>query len=226
MMADNFPVKKGIYEKTLTLEDGKILRYALSIPKSLSTDGSVPLVVALHYGGRVTPYYGKEFLTLLVYPALERLGAVMVAPDCPARGWDNPYSENAVIALINQIKKNYTINDKKVLITGFSMGAIGTWYMTARHPHLFTAAIPISGMPNPSIIGKNLDMPVYVIHSRADEIFPIKQVRETITKLKARCSSIKLIILDRISHYQTGFFVESLRRAIPWIKQVWKNKAD
>jgi predicted peptidase len=224
MWAEEFPEKKGIYEKTFTLANGTTMRYTLYIPKSVSSQQEVPLIMALHYGGKVTPWYGKGYLTILVKPALWKLGAIIVAPDCPGRGWDNPTAEFAVIALMNHIKQHYTINDKQVLLTGFSMGAIGTWYIAARHPDLFSAAIPVSGMAEQSTIEMFPDLPVYVIHSKADEIFPIKDVEKMVQTLESKGVPVKLVVIKRISHYHTEDFTGPLRKAIPWVKQLWENK--
>lgn len=224
MWTENFPGTTGIYEKTLTLENGNTLRYTLYIPESFSSKKEVPLIMALHYGGEVTPWYGKGYLTILVKPALRKLGAIIVAPDCPARGWDNPTSESAVITLMNHIKQHYKINDKQVLLTGFSMGAIGTWYIAARHPDLFSAAIPVSGMVEQETIDMFRDLPVYVIHSKADEILPIKKVEKMVEQLESKGVPVTFVVVQRISHYHTGDFAIPLEKAIPWIKLVWKKR--
>jgi predicted peptidase len=218
-----FPKTPGIYEKILTLKSGLPLRYTLSIPASFSEQQAVPLVMALHFGGTVTPWYGKGYLITLPEPALRELGAIIAAPDCPTRGWDNPTAETAVLELLDLLKNNYNIDEKRILITGFSMGGIGTWYLVARYPQIFSAAVPISSAVNLETIKGIKDIPLYVIHSRQDEIFPIKHVQEMVQILKDNGASIQFEIIDGVSHYNTGMFVESLRAAVSWIKDVWKK---
>ena len=219
---NSFPTKPGIHEQMITLENEEI-RYTISIPKAVSSSKDIPLVIALHYGGTVTPFYGGGYLRLLVEPALKDLNAIIVAPDCPGRGWIDPNSEKAVLALLSAIKENYRIDTTRVLITGYSMGAIGTWCLAARHPQLFSAVVSISGIPNPKMIEKPMNTPVYVIQSRDDELFPMKSVNDFIGNIKSRPSSIKLVIVEGLSHYQTSGFIEPLREAIPWIRQIWKQ---
>lgn len=221
----NLPEKQGIYQESLILESGETLRYTLSIPGSFSSREKVPLVIALHYGGDVTPWYGKGYLTILVEPALWELGAVIAAPDCPSpAGWDNPGSETAVLALMNHLKRHHIIDDNKVVLTGFSLGGIGTWYLAARYPDLFSAAIPVSAMPRPDASEAVRDIPFYVIHSTGDEIFPVKRVEEVVERLKTGGLPIRMKTIDGISHYQTPSFVDALRETIPWIKQTWQKK--
>lgn len=221
----NLPEKQGIYQKSLKLESGDLVRYTLSLPESFSPREEVPLIIALHYGGDVTPWYGKGYLTILVEPALWELDAVIAAPDCPSpAGWDNPMSESAVLALINHLKHHYSIDDKKVALTGFSLGGIGTWYLAARHPDLFSAAIPVSAMPKADTVEAVRDIPIYVIHSTGDEIFPVKRVEEVVERLKIKGRRVQMKTIEGISHYRTPSFVNALRETIPWIKQTWEKK--
>jgi predicted peptidase len=211
--------KTRVSEEVYSAEKAKPLRYTLSVPSSYSNDKFYPLLVALHYGGEVTPYFGKGVLTVLVEPALSELRAIIVAPDCPAGQWDNPTSEAAVISLIADIEKRYRIDKRKILVTGYSLGAIGSWYLAARHPDVFSAAIPISGKPPENMTFVRI--PVYAIHSRADKIFPFNEVKKKVQPLIDRGGAVRLMAVNGLSHYDTKRFVPSLKAAIPWIREVW-----
>jgi predicted peptidase len=217
------PKKPGIYEETLTLKSGTLLRYTLSIPREFGAQQPMPLVLALHYGGTVTPWYSKGYLNILVEPALRKLNAIIAAPDCPSKGWNNPSSEAAVLELLEHIKANYSVDEERMLVTGFSMGGIGTWHMVARHPHLFSAAIPMSGTVGLETVNRIQDTPFYVIHSRQDEFFPYKQVVEMVQILKDKGAAVQLQLVDGISHYNTAGFAEYLKNAVPWIKSIWEK---
>jgi poly(3-hydroxybutyrate) depolymerase len=125
------------------LDPGRL--YTLAIPASYTGDESVPLVLALHYGGHGAPYFGRGVLTGLVEPALRELEAIIVAPDCTGDDWTDPQSEEDVIAVLNHIESNFNINPEQTLVTGYSMGGIGTWYLAGRHPDRFKAAIVVAG---------------------------------------------------------------------------------
>jgi predicted peptidase len=224
--AAELPQKPGIYEETLTLKSGTLLRYTLSIPRQFAAQQPIPLVLALHYGGTVTPWYSKGYLDILVEPALRKLNAIIAAPDCPGKGWNNPSSEAAVIELLDHIKAKYSIDEERMLVTGFSMGGIGTWHMVARHPQLFSAAIPMSGTVGLETVNKIQDTPFYVIHSKQDEFFPYKQVEEMVQILKDKGVPVQLELIDGISHYNTAGFAEYLKNAVPWIKETWKKQTS
>lgn len=218
------PKTQGIYKLTWTLQDGTPIRYTLSIPGKISSTKTVPLVLALHFGGTVTPWYSHRFLNMLVEPALRELDAIILAPDCPGKGWDNFFSGAAAMELLEYIKGKYPVDSDQIIVTGFSLGGMGTWYMAAKYPQVFAAAIPISGTPTVTVADAIGSIPLYVIHSTGDEIFPLKPLEDTINKLKKRGCSIEMVILDGISHYHTGRFIEPLHNTIPWIKKIFKNQ--
>ncbi|MCK4765473.1 MAG: prolyl oligopeptidase family serine peptidase [Candidatus Aminicenantes bacterium] len=222
MLAGKMADGPGIHEETLTLKNGRKMRYTLSIPGSYSQQ-PVPLVLALHYGGQVTPYYGRGVLACLIEPGLRELGAIIAAPDCPAtgaQGWANPGSEAAVLELLEHIRKNYRIDSKKIIVTGFSMGGIGAWYLAARHPGLFSAAIPIAGDSDEETVNKIGDIPLYVIHSRADTILPITNTEKIVASLKSKGRAVEFVVLKNVDHYDTSGFTTALRGAVPWLKKV------
>jgi hypothetical protein len=95
-------------------------------------------------------------------PGLRELGAILLAPVCPGRGWDDPESEAAVTSLLAAVRDGYAIDSRRIAVTGFGMGGRGVFYPAARHPELFTAA---DDEPE-----RAARMPFYVVHSRADEV--------------------------------------------------------
>ncbi len=222
LAAGKIAKKPGIYEEVLTLKNGGKLRYTLSLPASYSQQ-PVPLVIALHYGGYVTPYYGKGVLAFLVEPALRELSPIVAAPDCPTQGWDNPTSETAIMELVDYLKDNYHIDSKRVVVTGFSMGGIGSWYMAARRPDVFSAAIPIAGSSDAQTVKLIGDIPIYVIHSRADTVLPIAQTEKIVAALKEQGKIVEFVVLQGIDHYDTSGFTQALKGAVPWLKKTWSE---
>lgn len=218
-------VSPQFFEKALSLEDGSTIRYTLYLPPSIEKKKSVPLVLALHYGGTVTPYFGKDILVYLVEPALHSLEPIMVSPDCPARTWNNQVSEKAILAILENLFATYPIDKNKIIITGYSMGAMGTWYLASRYPDLFSAAIPISGIPKEFLSFENNSTPFYVIHSEDDELIPLAQVRKFVEEWKRKGVNIHLEVVRGVGHYQYDGYVEALQKTISWIKKQWQKKA-
>lgn len=214
-----FPVTKpGLYELTLP-ESGR--RFTLIIPEGYTGQAAVPLVLSLHYGGNVTPYYGRGLLESLLEPAFRELGAVMVAPDSAAGNWANPTSEQHVLELLNYIEANYNIDANRTLLTGYSMGGSGTWYLAPRHPSRFRAAVVMAGRPQADTTDFDWNTPTYVIHSSADEVVPLDSTENAVERLLRQDAPIDLVVVNGITHYEIPRYRSHLNDALPWVQQVW-----
>src|SRR5215203_3416839 len=128
----------------IAVPGGGEMLYAISLPKDLSPASPRPVVLALHSGGERMRYYGEAYAKLLVAPALERLRPIIIAPDCPTQSWADPLADRAVMALVEQVMREYPVDARRVLVTGFSLGGRGTWFFASHHPEIFTAAIPMA----------------------------------------------------------------------------------
>jgi predicted peptidase len=218
---DTVPVlSPGIHDLTLAQSGAPTIHYAISVPPHYRGE-PVPLVLALHFGGDPEGA-GRSMLDILIQPALGDLGAVIVAPDSLSGGWSSAQNEQAVNALLAAVEKSYAIDQKKVIVTGYSMGGQGTWYWADKYPERFSAAVPVSGRPTPS--ATTWRVPVFAVHSRADQVNPIGPTEQRIAELRKKGLNAQLVALAGIAHFETNRFVDGLRQAVPWILQVWKTK--
>jgi predicted peptidase len=211
----------AVVETTLVLTDGTTLRYGISAPAAADGNEPRPLVLVLHPGGR-GEYYGSSFMQSIVEPALRSWGAVMVAPDVPDRSWATARSERAVVALLEDVMARHRIDPARILVTGFSMGGGGTWYLAARQPELFTGAIVMAGSARSADLAA-VRMPIYLIHSPDDEVVPFAGAEEAYRTLSARGHPVELRVLPGYGHYMMGAYVPALRLAGSWMLQRWSE---
>jgi predicted peptidase len=210
----------AVVETTLNLSDGTTLRYGIAAPVGEAGEPR-PLVLVLHPGGR-GEFYGSSFMQSIVEPALRSWGAVMVAPDVPDRSWATDRSERAVLALVEDAVSRHRIDPTRVLVTGFSMGGRGTWYLAARHPELFTGAIVMAGSAGEADLAA-VSIPVYLIHSPDDEVVPFAAAEEAYGALTARGQPVELRVLPGYSHFMMGAYVPALRLAGSWMLDRWSS---
>lgn len=193
--------------------------YSISIPDNYSPAKAVPLVLALHFGGNPEGA-GRAVLEILVAQAFSNLGAVIIAPDSRGGGWSSAANERAVNLLIEDTLKNFTIDQKKMAVTGFSAGGAGAWYYGLKYPERFSAIVPVAGTPAGSAASWKL--PVFAVHSRDDQVVPIGPTRSYLAELKKNGVHAEMLEVSEIAHHQTYKFVDSLRQAVPWLKALWK----
>jgi predicted peptidase len=218
----------GVHGRTLDLPSGERLRYTIAIPDVYAGSRAAPLILALHYGWSGTqeppPFYGKGLILDLVGPALAELEAILLAPDCLQQDWTHPESESAVLALLDWAAQTYAIDADRIVITGYSLGAAGTWHLAVRHGERFSAAIPISGWCPQEALPET-QLPLYVIHSREDEVFRFEHTESVVQQLRERGRRVEFVTVDGITHFETWRFAEVLRQALPWIRRVWGDTA-
>ena len=216
------PAAAIVHRRTLVVPEVGTITYGISVPDDYDPSQARPLVLSLH-PGEFAPYYGARFMVAIVSPGLTNLRAIIVAPDCPSRAWSDPVAERAVMALLQSVLAEYTIDRRRILVTGYSMGGRGTWFMESRHADLFTGAIVMAGSPRDEPLDRLGAIPTYVIHSRADERVPFEPAERTTRELEKLGRVVRFEALEGLAHYDMGGFVESLKRAERWIAQAWEK---
>lgn len=214
---------RGTHELVLPVPGVGQVLYGLSIPNGYNPNDPRPLVVALHPGGTRTRYYGSAYMKLVVAPGVSDLKPIIVAPDCPTQGWNDPLADKAVMALVQHAIDNYAIDRRRVLVTGFSLGGRGTWYIASHHPDVFTAAIPMAASTGGEPIDRLATMPTYVIHSRDDEIVPFGPAEKNYRDLQKMGRVIKFDALYNFTHYEMVEYVGALKRGARWVADRWKE---
>jgi len=208
----------GITNQEIDMGKSGTLSFTLSVPK-ITEGEEVPFVIALHWAGIYTPHFAEEYLRGLAEPGLHSLDAIIFAPDVPGDSWNNDLSENVILEFIKAAKDAWPINPNKIIITGYSMGGNGTWFLIDRHPNIFSACIPMASVPSGNLSGK---VPTYIIHGNKDELFDYKNAENAYKILKDNGAKVKISIADNLSHYQGFRYVPFLRLAAKWIKDdIW-----
>jgi predicted peptidase len=212
-----------IQNKTLPFAEAGMITYGIAVPAAYNSREPRPLVLALHPGGEQVAYKGSAFMRQIVLPALGDLNAIVVAPDSPVRSWTDPVADRAVMALLEKVLGEYAIDKRRILVTGFSMGGRGTWFMASHHADLFTGAIPIAA----SVTGEPIEglgtMPTYIIHSRNDQVVPFEPAARNARELERLGRAVRFEELSGVGHYEMGGYVDALRRAVRWIADRWEK---
>jgi predicted peptidase len=222
--SDPAVVTPGLHSLKFSRADEPAVHYAISIPSNYSPSAPVPLILALHFGvrGGDATGAGGDVVQILVGPAFAGLGAIIIAPDSVRGDWSSPENEKAVNELLDMVLAHYSIDTKKVAVTGYSMGGAGSWHFAEKFPERFSAAIPVAGRPPASPSGWRV--PVLAIHSRDDQVVPFDPTQARIAELQKAGVNAKLISLAGITHYQTSRFRDALRQAVPWLREIWKQE--
>ncbi len=178
--------------------------YRLMRPSKYDPAQKYPLVVFLHGAGErgsdneAQLKWGMEDFAA---PQLrEKYPCFVVAPQCPSEEkWVNvdwtlsshsmpekpANAMRLVLELIEQLRKEFSIDGDRLYITGLSMGGYGAWDAIQRHPNLFAAAAPVCGGGDPAFANRIAKLPIWAFHGDEDTAVKPQRSREMIEALEA-----------------------------------------
>jgi predicted peptidase len=212
----------GTHQQTADVPGVGQVKYTVEVPAGYDGKTRVPLVLALHYGydgAKPEPYTGKGMIDAF-RSGLAGLNAVVIAPDALGGDWTDAKNEQAAVWLVKSAMKTYAIDPKRVVVTGFSLGGQGTWFIASRHQDVFTAAIPVAApTAGESVTWK---IPVYVIHSDKDEIVPYSDAKKHAETVKGKGAKVEFKTVSGLSHYKTGQYGPHVADAVKWLQAEWK----
>ncbi len=119
--------------------------YLVYIPSGYNPAEATPLTLVLHPATEDYFWVGRTDAEQLWG---EKRGNIIVAPAARSNvGWYQRESEFDVFEAWNDAARHYNLDAQRVYITGYSMGAYGTYRLGLLYPHLFARAATISGPP-------------------------------------------------------------------------------
>jgi poly(3-hydroxybutyrate) depolymerase len=192
-----------IEKKTYDFKDaGKEMEYALFVPSTYDKEKKTPLIVALHgLGGNPQQIIRTRGLTDLA----EQHGYIVVAPmgynskgwygvkgrGGPGQGKDDPpnlreLSEKDVLNVLELVRKEYNVDDKRIYLIGHSMGGAGTWHLGTKYPDLWAGLAPIApaAFGQPTGLDKLKNIPVILVQGDKDTLVRPEGTRRWAEKMK------------------------------------------
>ncbi len=194
------------------------LNYILRQPSTSS--GKKPLLIFLHgsgeKGSKIEDLSKLTTYGPLKYLATNPIDAFVLAPQCPEQQyWNN----ESLYALVQEIINQYDVDTSRIYLTGFSMGAWGTWNMAYQYPNLFAAIVPVAGYVDriPMIEKcKIAHLPTRIFHGLQDSVVDVYYSIKIYNYLKDCNRNIELNILPNVNH-DTHKYVYETQEIYDWM---------
>ena len=191
------------YERHVHRGNGS-MPYRLFRPASASR---LPLVVYLHGSGGLGTDNEKQLQTGNLFGShvwavaehQERFPCYVVVPQA-ASGWIRyaavpgdsiaapapGLGEGArlAFAIIDELRREFPIDDRRIYITGQSMGGAGVWHMISQRPDLFAAAVVCCGSDSADSVSAVANMPLWNFHGVVDRTVPVEFSRDRIKAMR------------------------------------------
>ena len=114
---------------------------------------------------------------------------ILVSPQCPE---GSIWSPEPLLALLDEVTRNYSVDRSRVYLTGLSMGGYGTWMLGTAYPERFAAIAPICGggdlitvllsSREKSAALKSLG--IWAFHGAKDPVVPVDESKRMIDAVK------------------------------------------
>ncbi len=228
---DAIAAKTGIFRRAFRSEtDGSLQPYTVKIPRNYDSERQYPLLVYLHGSG-------EDDQKQLNYNRAPE-GFIQIAP--LGRGTSNCFSTPEALAdvreAINDVMKNYSIDEEKIILAGFSMGGYGVYRIAYEMPRKFKAVAVFSGHPDlanlwlgegkyPNFLNKkNLEIfknkPIFISHGEQDRNIPYSLAVQVSKLLKDTGACVEFHPVKNLGH---NINKEIYRAYFKWL---WKQVAD
>ena len=184
-----------------TYKNGWVMPYRLFRPEA---SGKLPLVVFLHgsggqgddnlkqlglgniFGTRVwlLPENQKNFPCYVLAPQTDR-GWIHYDTSQWAKGKAGIIpglgdGAGMVLKIIDVLRHEFPIDDRRIYVMGQSMGGGGTWNVITFRPNFFAAAVICCGSVSMEDGTASVETPVWAFHGDSDQTVPVSVSRERI----------------------------------------------
>lgn len=201
-------------------------RYQVYVPREFTRKRKWPVIVALHGGGE----YGSDGMkqtNVGLAPAIrrnpDRFPAIVIFPQAKADlhpGWQLD-GGNAVMAALDKTLKEFNGDQNRVVLTGYSAGGNGTWFLASRYPGRFAAIAPVCAFvsefrgrstpvlytalasgddPHTEIAKKVSNLPIWMFHGAKDDVVLPDESRKMFEALKKLGADVQYTELPNANH--------------------------
>jgi hypothetical protein len=205
--------------------DDQVQSYLVHVPKRIDST-PLPVVIIINPLTEILrPFFKSVFLADIdELEKRERLsdqyGFIILMPGGRGKSMGKPTGNTDVFETLDEIKKDYNVDEDRVYLVGHSTGGTGALLLATRFPSIFAALGLVAPFPDTStlkgfttkdklwdkinnptgFLGNLKNIPMYILAGDADTKSPIENQREFVDKCKASDINISLDVIQGGDH--------------------------
>ena len=184
----------GFIDKTYKDQSGTEHKYVVFVPHNYKKGTPTPTILFLHGAGETKPGpkskgTPKMPVEVGIGPAIKKrektFPFLTIIPQAPRFGWGaGTEGGKLALAILDEVEKEYSVDKKRLYLTGLSMGGMGTWSLAMAMPEKWAAIVPICGRGDTKSADKIKDLPCWAFHGDADTAVNVSGSRDMIAAIK------------------------------------------
>lgn len=200
------PYRRGFLSKI----DGTYQPYTIKLPQDYNASKTYPLLVFLHGSGQDEQKLLNKERANGEFIELAPLGRDLFK----AYSFDD--SQKDIVEAINDVKKYFSVDEKRIVIGGFSMGGYGALRAFYSNPLLYQGVAIFAGHPDlanqwdiegthpnfldPISTHSFKDIPVFIYHGTKDEAIGFHWAQQLKESLKKAGASVTYSFVENRGH--------------------------
>ena len=176
----------------------KSIRYLSALPENAG-DGPWPTLLFLHgAGSRGTELSVLTEKTISRYYLANKPGFVLIEPLCSADTWFDIFEQ--LLDFTAYIRNLTFVDEKRLSVTGNSMGGYACWQLAMSRPDWFCAAAPVCGGGMYWNADRLRNMPVWAFHGALDDVVLPEESQKMVNAVNAAGGNARLTIYPDCAH--------------------------
>ncbi len=220
--------------------NGITIPYRLYLPKDYDPKKKYPLMMYLHGAGlkgddniHQLGYDRNFYKSFLDIQAKQEM--IFVIPQCNVKSWndgdydinklfserifkltdDEPPMVEAIMHLFYDLEETFSVDHKRIYLSGASMGGMGAYGVLGRHPEYFAAGFIGCAMGDPGKAKEYAKVPLWIGHGTLDPAISVSKGREMAKAIEEAGGEVNYNEYpDRYHDFSTR---EDFDKAMEWV---------
>jgi len=204
--------QQGTIETRTVAAAGDDYDFQIYVPPQAKNEKNLPVVIFLHGigqrgAGGFVPTQGAGGALARHYLS-QVPPSIILLPQCASgKYWSDAAMDAMTTNALAQTIEEFQADERRVYLTGVSMGGYGVWHFAMHYPKRFAALVSICGGSSivkgerfasvAAAVGKT---PAWVFHGADDKVVPVSESRELVEALEAVGGSVKYSEYAGVGH--------------------------